>query len=95
MVYVDNILIIGNDTSYISKLIETLSSRFVMKDLGNLSYFLGIEVVSHGSSVILSQAKYASDLLLKAGMGDCKSSGSPASIKPTLIDPDSLFSDLT
>lgn len=64
-----------------------------MKDLGSLSYFLGMEVLYHGDSIILSQAKYASDILDKAGMKGCKPSLSPSSVKPSVLDPDSTFPD--
>lgn len=57
LVYVDDILLTGSNTSYITELIKILSSRFVMKDLGTLSYFLGLEVLRHGKNVILSQSK--------------------------------------
>lgn len=94
LVYVDDILLTGSDTSYIADLIKSLSTKFVMKDLGTLSYFLGIEVLRHGSSIILSQTKYATDLLVKAGMQDCKSSPSPSSSKPAVFDPDPDFADI-
>lgn len=68
LVYVDNILVTGRNDEYITELITLLGSKFVMEDLGTHSYFLGIEVLHHGSSLILSQTKYAIDLLLKAGM---------------------------
>lgn len=64
-----------------------------MKDLGSLSYFLGIEIVHHGDCIILTQSKYASDLLTKAGMQECKPCLSPSSVKPAIIDPDATFSD--
>lgn len=64
-----------------------------MKDLGELSYFLGIEVLKHGTSVILSQTKYATDILLKAGLQDCKASSSPSSVKPAIFLPDTDFED--
>lgn len=66
-----------------------------MKDLGSLSYFLGIDVLHHEDDLILSQAKYATDLLVKAGMMDCKPSPSPSSIKPAVFDPDPDFSDVS
>jgi hypothetical protein len=44
-VYVDDIIITGSDTSYISTLITELSAQFAIKNLGNLNYFLGIEVL--------------------------------------------------
>ncbi|XP_058217151.1 uncharacterized mitochondrial protein AtMg00810-like [Rhododendron vialii] len=93
LVYVDDILITGNNDVFISKLIDLLSIRFVMKDLGQLSYFLGIEIHRHGKNLILCQSKYASDLLVKAGMQDCKPSLSPTSAKPLLLDPDLPFPD--
>lgn len=74
LVYVDDILITGSNDSYIKDLISILSTKFVMKDHGSLSYFLGIEVLKHGSSILLSQNKYATNLLVKAGMQDCKPS---------------------
>lgn len=94
LMYVDNILITGSSSSFITNLISVLSSKFVMKDLGSLSYFLGIEVLYHGSSIILSQTKYASDLLVKVGMQDCKPSFSPSSAKPTQFTPDPDFHDV-
>lgn len=43
-----------------------------MKDLGLLSYFLGLEVTSNHSGYYLSQAKYATDLLSRVGLTDNK-----------------------
>lgn len=54
LVYVDDILITGSDTSDISKLIEDLKTQFVMKDLGELSYFLDIEVSKVSNGLLLS-----------------------------------------
>lgn len=68
LVYVDDILITGSDTEYIAQLITNLNIRFVMKDLGSLSYILGIDVLKLGTGLLLSQTKYATDLLHKAGM---------------------------
>ena len=48
-----------------------------MKDLGTLSYFLGLEVTSSSNSYYLSQAKYASNLLSKAGITDNKIISTP------------------
>ena len=43
-----------------------------MKDLGHLSYFLGLEVSYDSTGYYLSQAKYVSDLLFCAGLTDIK-----------------------
>lgn len=39
LVYVDDIIVTGSDTTFISELIQVLSKQFVMKDLGSLHYF--------------------------------------------------------
>lgn len=91
LVYVDDILITGSDMTYIDQLIVTLNARFVMKDLGELSYFLGIEVIKFDSGMLLSQTKYAMDLIDKAGMHDCKPSSTPISVKPSVPAVDSDF----
>ncbi|XP_028108194.1 uncharacterized protein LOC114307033 [Camellia sinensis] len=54
-----------------------------MKELGNLSYFLGISITTTAAGYVLSQTKYAQDILQKAGLADCKPCSSLISIKPT------------
>jgi hypothetical protein len=49
-----------------------LSSEFVMKDLGHISYFLGILVTRHSSGIFLSQHKYAEEIIDKDVMSSCK-----------------------
>lgn len=94
LVYVDDIILAGSDTSYLEHLVTMLSSRF-MKDLGFLHYFLGIEVVFTKTGLFLSQSKYASEILGKAGMTNCKPSVSPTSAK-TIVDPAKpFFEDVT
>ena len=67
-----------------------------MKDLGTLSYFLGLEVTSSSDGYYLSQAKYASDLLSKAGVTDNKTVSTPLEFnaKLTPLD-DEPISDTT
>ena len=48
-----------------------------MKDLGNLKYFLGIEVLRSKQIIFIHQRKYILDLLAKAGMLDCKPAETP------------------
>ncbi|XP_028120884.1 uncharacterized protein LOC114318223 [Camellia sinensis] len=52
-----------------------------MKELGDISYFLGISIEASGSAYILSNKKYAQEILNKVGMLDCKSCSSPISVK--------------
>lgn len=63
LIYVDDIIIIGSSTSAVSHLIAQLRDDFAVKDLGPLSYFLGIQVSHTSKGLFLSQKKYISDLL--------------------------------
>ncbi|KAD5508938.1 hypothetical protein E3N88_16641 [Mikania micrantha] len=95
LIYVDDIIVTGNNINAINNVIANLGTSFAVKDLGDLHYFLGIEVIRHGSNLILSQQKYISDLIQKAGLSDCKAVPSPMSTSqilssndsPTLADP--------
>ncbi|RVW60135.1 Retrovirus-related Pol polyprotein from transposon TNT 1-94 [Vitis vinifera] len=63
VVYVDDIVITGNDHAGISDLKTFMHSKFHTKDLGELKYFLGIEVSRSKKGMFLSQRKYVLDLL--------------------------------
>jgi hypothetical protein len=69
-VYVDDIIITGDDQEEIKRLKECLSMEFEVKDLGNLKYFLGIEVARTKKGISLCQRKYTLDLLSDMGMMD-------------------------
>ena len=77
VVYVDDIVITGNDQDGIQKLKQHLFTHFQTKDLGKLKYFLGIEIAQSSSGVVLSQRKYALDILEETGMLDCKPVDTP------------------
>ena len=77
VVYVDDIVITGSDQDGIQKLKQHLFTHFQTKDLGKLKYFLGIEIAQSSSGVVLSQQKYALDILEETGMLDCKSVDTP------------------
>ena len=78
LVYVDEILITGSDPQEISSLIQQLNSVFFLKDLGEMSYFLSIEVHSSPSGGLhLSQKKYITNLLKRAGTSSIKPMPTP------------------
>ena len=62
-VYVDDIMVTGNNQEEIHHLKSFLDSKFKIKDLGHLNFFLGIEVLYSSSGVILTQRKFANDVL--------------------------------
>ena len=68
MVYVDDIVITGDDSGGIARLKQFLQQQFHTKDLGKLRYFLGIEVARSQTGINLSQRKYALDLLEETGL---------------------------
>uniref|UniRef100_A0A2N9H674 Reverse transcriptase Ty1/copia-type domain-containing protein n=1 Tax=Fagus sylvatica TaxID=28930 RepID=A0A2N9H674_FAGSY len=86
----------SDDTTSIRDLQKFLSQHFEMKDLGTLSYFLGLEVTSSSDGYYLSQAKYAFDLLSKADLTDSKTVSTPLelNVKLNTIDGEPL-SDAT
>ncbi|XP_031741707.1 uncharacterized protein LOC116403902 [Cucumis sativus] len=61
----------------ISDLQHYLGQHFEMKDLGSLNYFLGLEVSRRSDGYLLSQAKYASDLLARSSIIDSNTSSTP------------------
>ena len=77
IVYVDDIVITGDDSTGIEKLKKFLQSQFQTKDLGPLKYFLGIKVAKSHLGIVLSQRKYTLDLLSDTGMLGAKPADSP------------------
>jgi len=77
VVYVDDIVITGDDMEEIKKLKERLGKAFEVKDFGPLRYFLGIEIARPSRGIILTQRKYTLDLLADTGMLGCRPCGSP------------------
>jgi len=79
LIYVDDIIVTSNAPEVVTALLADLREDFALKDLGKLHYFLGIEVKEDKEGIILSQAKYAQDLLTRVGMLDCKPCTTPLS----------------
>nr|CAN81940.1 hypothetical protein VITISV_007358 [Vitis vinifera] len=77
VVYVDDIVITSSDQNGIQNLKQHLFTHFQTKDLGKLKYFLGIEIAQSSSGVVLSQRKYALDILEETSMLDCKPVDTP------------------
>ena len=63
LLYVDDMIITGDDLSGIQELKDFLSQQVEMKNLEHLSYFLGLEITHSTDGLYITQAKYASELL--------------------------------
>jgi len=77
IVYVDDIVITGNDIAEIVDLKKYLAQEFEVKDLGQLKYFLGIEISRGPKGMFQSQRKYVLDLLKETRMLGCRPAATP------------------
>ncbi|KAK3037908.1 hypothetical protein RJ639_031799 [Escallonia herrerae] len=68
LIYVDDILLTGNDLQEIERLKKFLLKRFRIKDLRDLKYFLGIEFSRSKKGIFMFQKKYALDILQDSGL---------------------------
>jgi hypothetical protein len=75
---VDDLLITGSKASEIEAIKGKLKSEFEMTDLGELSFFLGMEFLKAKSGIVLHQKKYIGELLEKFEMNDCKVVNNPS-----------------
>nr|KYP65844.1 Copia protein [Cajanus cajan] len=84
LVYVDDLLLTGNNNDFLHGFISALSSRFALKNLGAPHYFLGVEFIPIKSGLFLSQHKYIRDILEKFDMEGAKPAPTPLSPSATL-----------
>jgi hypothetical protein len=77
LIYVNDIIITASDPVAIPDLLQLLNVDFAVKDLGDLHYFLGVEVLKLNSGLLLSQRRYIMDLLKKTNMHEAKPITSP------------------
>ncbi|WVZ16857.1 hypothetical protein V8G54_009839 [Vigna mungo] len=77
LIYVDDIIVAGNNTKFLESFIKQLNVVFSLKDLGPLHYFLGIEVQRDASGMYLKQSKYIGDILRKFKMENASSCPTP------------------
>ena len=91
--YVDDIIITGNDMTCISSLKSFLHGQFHTKGLGTLKYFFGVEVMRSKCGIFLSQRKYVLDLLSETGKLAAKPCQSPMAQSLHLTRKCELFED--
>jgi hypothetical protein len=72
VIYVDDLIITGGSNADIFDLKKLLKQKIEMKDLGELRYFLGIEVIQSPKGIWLLQRQYALNKLSEYGMTGCK-----------------------
>uniref|UniRef100_A0A2N9FXR8 Reverse transcriptase Ty1/copia-type domain-containing protein n=1 Tax=Fagus sylvatica TaxID=28930 RepID=A0A2N9FXR8_FAGSY len=88
LLYVNDIIIIGDDFTGICVLQQFLSQAFEIKDLGTLNYFLGLEVTSYSDGYYLFLAMYASNIFSKVNLTNNKTTSSPLELNVKLTATD-------
>ena len=87
LLYVDDLFFIGEDKSII-ECKKRLATKFKMKDLGMMHYFLGLEVWQHPDEIFLNQGKYTVEILKRFGMLYCKAMTTPITTSLKLLKDD-------
>jgi Reverse transcriptase (RNA-dependent DNA polymerase) len=67
LVYVDDLIITGDNQIEINCIKRDLKQKFDIKNLGKLKYFFGIEIAHSFKGLFISQRKYVLDLLKETG----------------------------
>lgn len=92
LIYVDDIIITSSSDAILTNLLTFLGTKFEVKDLEPLHFFLGIQVSRSHSGLHLSQTKYIRDLLTKTNLLDSKHVATPMALQPlSLYDGDLLL----
>ncbi|CAA7032723.1 unnamed protein product [Microthlaspi erraticum] len=97
LVYVHNIIIASNNDAEVEKLKSDMKVAFKLRDLGELKYFLGLEIARSSKGISVCQRKYTLELLSDAGLLACKPSSIPMepSIKLRLDSDEPVLDDIT
>lgn len=88
LLYVDDMIITDADSTGILEVKQHLLHEFEMKDLGPLSYFLGIEVAASPKGYLLSQSKYANEVIHRAQLTDNSTAATPMELNAKLSTSD-------
>ncbi|XP_048501649.1 uncharacterized mitochondrial protein AtMg00810-like [Beta vulgaris subsp. vulgaris] len=84
LLYVDDIILTASSDHFRKNIMTLLASEFAMKDLGPLSFFLGVAVTHSAHGLFLSQSQYAAKIIERAGMSNCSPCPTPVDTKSKL-----------
>lgn len=77
VVYVDDIIFGGKKDTLCREFADQMQSKFEMSMLGELTYFLGLQIFQQDKGIFISQIKYAKEMLKKLKLEDCKPVSTP------------------
>lgn len=96
LLYVDDIIVTGDNSTQIHNLIAALGQVLELKDLGPLNYFLCVQITKTSHGLTLTQSKYASNVLHKFHMEHSKPTKTPSCSSTHLVPHDRVtFPDPT
>ena len=85
LIYVDDLIVAGNDLEMLERFKKYMSKCFLMKDHGRAKYFLGIEIARGPEGMFLSQRKYALDIVNEVGLLASKPVSTPMEVNHKLL----------
>jgi hypothetical protein len=85
LVYINDIIVASSCSKFTDVLVKKLNKEFALKDLGDLHYFLRIEVNRKKDELLLTKERYALDILSRVNMGKCKAVDTPMSSSEKLL----------
>ncbi|XP_031257810.1 uncharacterized protein LOC116115815 [Pistacia vera] len=75
--YVDDLLVTGSNPEELDQFKSAMQTKFEMTDLGLMKYFLGMVISQTAGEIFVCQQRYATELLMKFGMENCKPVDTP------------------
>ena len=86
--YVDDLLVTGNNVRLVEEFEKKMMQVFEMTDLGLMTYFLGMEIKQGCNEIFICQKKYVREILKKFHMENCKATSTPMNPKEKLSKED-------
>ncbi|GJR47347.1 retrovirus-related pol polyprotein from transposon TNT 1-94 [Tanacetum coccineum] len=83
-IYVDDIIFGSTNPKYSKRFEKLMHNRFEMSLMGEMKFFLGLQIHQSPKGIFINQAKYALEILKKHNMDNCHSIGTPLATKPKL-----------
>ena len=84
IVYVDDIIITGNNIAEAKLLVDHLLKHFEVENLGPLKYFLGVEIAKASKGLLMTQLKYILDILEDTKLLNCHTNDTPIEVNHKL-----------
>ena len=95
LVWVDDIVLVVNNNKAMGDIKKVLKKNFKMKDMGPLTFFLGIQFHQKENSLVMNQSHYLSEILKKFKMDNCKPRKTPCETNAHAYDSDEPFDSRT